>query len=147
VAEGVCVPNPEFEDQFSDPEILFFRYDETFTMEPFKGLIGSNGEPLYDERRIHYGMIDSAGDEWHTITFWDEDPLTNCDVDGRDDGSSDGKIIYLVLDPSTPAISFEASEGEEYYTTPPKTYYTPRIFDQTTYLTGGVEISTPTPSS
>jgi hypothetical protein len=141
VVDGVCTPDPAFEDQFSDPEILFFRYDQPFTMAPFKGIVGNNGQPLYDDARIHYGMLDSVGDEWHTLTFWDDDPHTNCDVDGRDDGSSDGKIIHLVLDPTTPAISLRAPAGEEYYTTPPKTYYTPHVFDQTTYLTAGVEIA------
>lgn len=133
--------SPIFDAMLADPQLGFFRYSAPFSLSSFKGHVGDNGKPLYDQDRFNYGMLDSFGDEWHTITFWDNDWATNWDVDRRDDASSDGKIIYVVLDPKTPAISFEAPEGEQFYTTPPKTYYTSHIFEQTTFLTAGVQIA------
>lgn len=130
-----------FEAMLADPSLLFFRSSGPFSPSVVKGQVGTNGKALYDPDRFNYGIVDEFGDEWHTLTFWDNDWATNWFWDRRDDGSSDGKIVYLVLDPSTPVISFTASAGEEYYTTPPKLYYTPHIVAQTTYLSPGVSIA------
>ena len=131
-----------FKAMFANSALQFFNYSKPFNMLPFLGKIGNNSKPYYDHNRISYGMIDSFGDEWHTITFWDNDWATNVyDPQRSDTATSDGKIIYIVLNPKTPVISFEAFQGEEYYTTPPKMFYVPYIFNQTTYLTSGVYIS------
>ena len=132
--------------------VIQFKYAETgpFNLAAFKGKVDiDNGQPEYNAEHFHYGLTDDFGDEWHILTFWDDDSATVEYVDNlkpsngdtRDACSSDGKIVYLVLDPQTPAIQFVAPAGEEFYTTPAKTYYTPHIFQpQTTYLTSGVKI-------
>ncbi|MBD3271108.1 MAG: hypothetical protein GF384_01055, partial [Elusimicrobia bacterium] len=122
--------------------VIVFKYDETgsFDLGSFKGKIGPNQYPMYDVKRFHYGMIDSCGDEWHMLTYWDDDHSTNPD-NNRSLASSDGKILPIVLDPRTPAIIISAPAGAEFYTTPPKTYYTPHIHEQISYVTDGCMIS------
>jgi hypothetical protein len=126
-----------------------FKYSSSFTLAGFKGKVNmTNGQPEYNSKHFHYGLTDTCGDEWHTLTFWDDDSATALYVDNlyagngdiRDATASDGKIVQVVLDPRTPALQCTAAAGEEYYTTPPKTYYTPHIFNQTTYLTAGVKL-------
>jgi hypothetical protein len=107
------------------------QYSEPFTLAWAKGQVGAGPD-------FHRGVVDDAGDEWHVLAFWDVDPENS--QGERDDQTNDGKLVTVVLDPETPAIAFEAPEGEQFYTTSPKLYYVPHIHRQTTYLTGGVEV-------
>ncbi len=143
-----CVFNEKY-TTFNDPQgpfnpqiynILQFKYSVSgpFNLSAFKGKNGDNGEPEYGDKHFHYGVVDTFGDEWHTLMFWDDD--SSHGGGGRSGHASDGKIVYIILDPKTPAITFTAPSGEEYYTTPPKMYYTPRIFPQISYITAGVKI-------
>ncbi|MBN2584963.1 MAG: heparinase II/III family protein [Planctomycetes bacterium] len=109
-----------------------FQYSAPFTLAAFKGRLGQ-GDDFYR------GMTDACGDEWHVLTFWDVDPENTHHE--RDDQTNDGKIVLVVLDPQTPCIAFEAPEGEQFYTTPPKLYYVPHVHGQKTYLTSGVRIT------
>lgn len=105
-----------------DPELGYFRHQGPFSLE-------------------RNGLVDQYGDHWLTLAFWDNDWATNWNVaDRRDDGGSDAKIVQVVVNPETPAISFDAEPGAEFYTTPPKTYFTAHIHEQITYLTAGVRV-------
>lgn len=101
-----------------------------------------------ESRRDYYhrGMLDEFGDEWHVLTVGDDDvgidpELSSQPIEGRA-ACSDGKIHYLVVNPKTPAIFFNAvKEGAQFYTTPIKNYFVPVLHKQTSYVTDGVEIS------
>lgn len=104
---------------------------------PVVGSTGDNGlAPRLDNKDEYYhrGIRGPAGDEWHTITVADDDAPW---IDGGDIefGASDGKVFLFVIDPQTPCLRWRASGGGEFYTTPPKNYFVPRIFEQTTYFT------------
>jgi hypothetical protein len=95
-------------------------------------------------------MLDDFGDEWHTMTVADDDQFL-CDkynVNGacgtwrQENWASDGKTWLFVVNPKTPAIWFTTvGPSAQFYTTPAKMYYVPKIFAQTTYLTDDVEIA------
>ncbi|MBN1771839.1 MAG: hypothetical protein JXB32_11290 [Deltaproteobacteria bacterium] len=116
-----------------DPPLdeIQFQYERPFTLEPFQGRLGPGPD-------FHRGVEDEFGDEWHVLAFWDVDPQNT--TGERDDQTNDGKLVPIVLDPRTPIVTFEAPEGDEFYTTPPKLYDTPHIHPQTTYLTAGVTL-------
>ena len=102
------------------------------------GSTGDNGIPqtLANKlTRYHRGILDSAGDEWHTLTLADDDSAYTSNTEVR---SSDGKIWYFVVNPKTPCITWRVSGAGQFYTTPPKTYFIPKIYDQTTYFSGTV---------
>lgn len=93
------------------------------------------------------GFRDAAGDEWHTITVGDDDTAMMDKGLVKDAGSnmrlcgSDGKIHYFIVNPRTPALWFSADQPRaQWYTTPPKAYFVPRLHEQTTHLTTGVRI-------
>lgn len=104
---------------------------------PVLGSTGNNGIELTNANKTHTyhkGILDSYGDEWHTITVADDDRDHTSNNEFR---SSDGKIFYLVVNPKTPALSIRADGDAQYYTTPPKKYFTPIIYNQTTYIRNG----------
>jgi len=107
------------------------QYAVPFTLAAHKGQIGAGPD-------LHRGIVDEHGDEWHVLSFWDVDPENS--EGERDDQTNDGKTLLLVVDPVTPAIAFDAPEGEQYYTTPAKLHYLPHIHRQRTYLTAGVQL-------
>ena len=84
------------------------------------------------------GIQDDFGDEWHILTVGDDDS----DVPGQtwyENWSSDGKIFHFVVNPKTPAIGFLTAGPEaQFYTTPAKAYFVPKVHRQTTCLTKGV---------
>lgn len=132
---------PEFKTPFSFSDLTYAPDD------PSVSAIGSTGpKPGVDiSDRVHYyhrGMLDSCGDEWHIITVGDDD--TGVDAAYQQQArqlASDGKIHYFIVNPRTPAVYFTAeSESAQFYTTPPKNYFIPVLYDQTTYLTDGVKI-------
>ena len=124
-----------YEDPPTAPLSSFqWDFSTAFTLA---GFVGETGLDETSEE-FYWGSDDAYGDEWHTLTFWDAD-AENTTYE-RDDQSNDGKIVYLVVNPETPAIAFDAPEGEQFYTTTPKVYYVPHIHEQKTYLTSGVKI-------
>ncbi len=105
---------------------------------PVVGSTGDNGltQTLANKTtRYHRGILDSAGDEWHTLTLADDDSARTGNAEFR---SSDGKIWYFVVNPKTPCMTWRVSGSGQFYTTPPKTYFIPKIYDQTTYISGTV---------
>ncbi|NLF31725.1 MAG: hypothetical protein GX591_12655 [Planctomycetes bacterium] len=84
------------------------------------------------------GLVDAAGDQWHTLSVWDDDydPDTYYDT-----WCSDGRMHYFVVNPATPCVSLaKASADAQWYTTPIKAYFVPKFREQTTYLQGDVLI-------
>lgn len=136
---------PSFTPLYTTP----LRFDElTYdgTMSVL-GSIGDNGgawgsEASNTTARFGYGQRNAAGDECHTLTFWDDDePLfRGVSEDSHRQGASDGHWVLFCIDPITPVIQLQASVGQQYYTTPLKTYHIPKIWEQTSYVTEGVEI-------
>jgi len=111
------------------------------------GKTGDNGgpwgsAPRNTTERFAYGQADAFGNEWHTLSYWDDDEplLAAAGVDSHRQGASDGHCIFICVNPKTPVVQFHAPEGEQFYSTPVKTYHVPRIWPQTTYLTGGVKV-------
>ena len=111
------------------------------------GTTGDNGgawaSPRYNTNRFYYGMNDSFSNEWHVVTYWDDDVtlLTNAHINVHRQGASDGHCVEVCVNPLTPVIQFKATGSEQFYTTPVKTYHIPKIWRQTTYLTSGVQIN------
>ncbi len=90
------------------------------------------------------GVEDLHGDEWHTLTFGDDDSLWRSEEECTEFGdrlASDGGHQELIVNPKTPTLTLaNITATAQWYTTPPKAYFIPRIYHQTTYLTDGVEI-------
>jgi len=105
------------------------------------GTTGSNGVALDSlaskETHFYRGMIDSFGDEWHTLTMADDDIGYTSNPEYR---ASDGKVWLFVVNPKTPCLSI-TEDGGQFYTTPPKKYFIPKIYDQTTYFSGTVDFA------
>jgi hypothetical protein len=104
------------------------------------GTTGDGGADVTNKSTYYYrGMLDSFGDEWHIITVGDDDAWVGGSYTGN--WASDGKIHYFVVNPKTPLISFKTKTASaQFYTTPAKTYFIPKIHEQTTYLTSDVDI-------
>ena len=150
-AHAYCGPGgslPPFAVAYAAP----FNFD-TLTYSdaartPVLGKIGDNGlpygnSPQATKARFCYGQRDAFGNEWHVLTYWDNDvPLCSAlHVDGGRAEGSDGYCVPVCVNPLTPIVQLTAGGSAQYYTTPLKTYHIPKIWDRTTYLTSGVQIS------
>jgi hypothetical protein len=80
------------------------------------------------------GITDSFGDEWHVLAVADYDGSFVSDSEGK---SSDGKQILLLVNPKTPCLTITVTGNAQFYTTPPKIYFIPKIHNQTTYFAAG----------
>lgn len=130
---------------------LFPAYTAPFTMASQQygfgdavnvvGTTGSNGGSASDYAGTYYrGTLDSLGDEWHTLSYADDsrnvaaalslyvDPVNLAD---------DGKTVLIVVNPKTPCFTARVTGTGQFFTTAPKAYWTPRIVDQTTYISPG----------
>lgn len=102
------------------------------------GGIGDNGENLSDPTKYWTkGTLDSVGDEWHTMLVWDDDSFLNSENEYK---ASDGSYLTFVLNPKAPCLKWSTSGPGQFYTTPAKNYWTPVIYDQTTYFEGSVVV-------
>ncbi|MEK7411844.1 MAG: hypothetical protein AAB263_00840, partial [Planctomycetota bacterium] len=128
---SVC---PSFERPFSFAELEF---------EAGTKVVGSVGiKPgAVPGRELYYrGTLDAFGDEWHSLTVADDDGGFQDDYNSGK-WSSDGKIWLFVVDPKTPCLSLHVRNDQaQFYTTPAKTYFLPRIHTQTSYLSNGVAL-------
>jgi len=125
-----------------------FRFD-TLTYDGSLAVLGTTGDnsgawgsrPRYTTERFAYGQKDTFSNEWHTLTYWDDDEplLAAAAVSSHRQGASDGHCVFMCVNPQTPVIQLTAPAGEEFYTTPIKTYHVPKIWAQTSYLTSGVK--------
>lgn len=107
---------------------------------PVVGTTGSNGVTLnIANKATHYwrGILDSVGDEWHTIAVAQDDTLNPDITPNYEYWASDGTVLMFVVNPKTPCLSVAVTGNAQFYTTPPKAYFVPRICDQTTYFNAG----------
>ncbi|MEK7412713.1 MAG: hypothetical protein AAB263_05275 [Planctomycetota bacterium] len=100
------------------------------------GRTGNNGIP-YANRTEHYqyGQLDQFGDEWHSIAVADDD--TDWIKIHPDWYNGEGKSFLFVVNPKTPCLTVRATGNGQFYTTPPKAYFIPKINAQTTYFSPG----------
>lgn len=127
-----------YENPISFSELNYGLYGDSDI--PVVGSTGSNGKPLDLENkssRYFKGIEDSTGDEWHTITVLDDDSDYAGSIEYQ---SSDAKIFYFIVNPKTPALTIRAQNGGQFYTTPPKKYFVPIIYDNITYIRGEVSL-------
>lgn len=114
---------------------------------PVVGTTGHNGGSVTSQTARYYrGIVDPFGDEWHTLAYADDDSGF---LDIRNPGyesqgfvdvkfwASDGKTVLLVVNPKTPCLTVAVTGDAQFYTTPPKAYYTPKVVAQTTYISAG----------
>lgn len=102
------------------------------------GATGATGGELTSANRssrYFRGMQDTAHDEWHILTVADDDSAY---AKNQEWMCSDGKIWYFVVNPKTPCATWRVTGNGQFYTTPPKKYFFPIIYDQTTYISGTV---------
>lgn len=141
----------------TDTAYLLPAYSAPFTLAsqtyvdsgaPVVGSTGWVGSPS-SKSSYYRGVLDSVGDEWHTLAYADDDrqflwgdgTATVYTVNGKfvDQAfyASDGKTVLLVVDPITPCFTARVTGTGQFYTTPPKVYFNPKIYDQTTYIAPG----------
>jgi hypothetical protein len=117
---------------------------KTLTYETGVPVVGTTGPKpgaaVSDRNNYYYrGMVDSYNDEWHIITVGDDDSWMGGSYTNH--WGSDGKVHYFIVNPKTPAIYFiKKTTASQFYTTPPKSYFVPKIFDQATYVTDDIEM-------
>ena len=109
------------------------------------GTTGPVPEVLITDRTNYYhrGILDSFGDEWHTMQVADDDGYqrTNIPTFSVEWLAGDGKVINFVVNPKTPCLTLRTnSETAQFYTTPAKVYFIPKIHPQTSYVTDGVNV-------
>jgi hypothetical protein len=112
---------------------------------PVVGTTGSNGGDITSKSSYYFrGILDPFGDEWHVLSYADDDEaflrLTQVTTGNFVDQAfyaSDGKTVLLVVNPKTPCFTARATGTGQFYTTPPKAYFTPKILPQTTYISAG----------
>lgn len=122
--------------QFNNPTYTApFTFD-SLTYDGTTPVVGTTG-PMgtITNWGSHYwrGTLDDFGDEWHVLTVADYDPFV-ADVEGK---SSDGKVILFVVNPKTPCLTITVTGNAQFYTTPPKAYFIPKVHKQTTYFSAG----------
>jgi len=131
---------PRYEGPFTFAQLTYFDG------KPVLGRIGPNRPiPPYPNRSdpdfYFAGLRDDFGDEWHILTVASDDSHESLHYRHW---ASDGRIHQFVVNPRTPLISFHAaapaSQRPQWYTTPAKTYWVPKIHRQTTYVTPGIEM-------
>jgi hypothetical protein len=147
VGRIVIRPDGDRKINFEPPN--WIQYSEPFSFStlnysifgdaavPVVGTTGGNGVPqTLSKRELHYyrGVLDSVGDEWHTLTVADDDIGV---AGSKEFIASDGKVHLFVINPKTPCLSWAVTGNGQFYTTPAKTYFVPHIYDQTTYFVVG----------
>lgn len=86
------------------------------------------------------GQSDSFGDEWHTLTIWDDDSAVQGINSSTEFKASDGFTMTFVVDPKHPVFSVNPGPSCQFFTSRPKAYFVPNIGTQTTYILGEAEI-------
>jgi len=101
------------------------------------GSTGDNGESIDDRVAYYcYGQVDDFGDEWHELAWADDDTAMQIALGQttKETYSSDGKSLTLVVAPNTPCLRWAATGVGQFYTTPAKMWYIPKVHAQTTYI-------------
>ncbi len=120
--------------------ITFAGSTDTATGLPIVGTTGPRPgyAHTHANKNLYFwrGSLDSVGDEYHTINAGLWLPLTAVKGD-NDFAATDGKYWVFCVNPKTPCLIVRATGDGQFYTTPIKNYYIPKIFDQTTYFNAG----------
>ncbi|MDX2187811.1 MAG: immunoglobulin domain-containing protein [Opitutaceae bacterium] len=106
---------------------------------PVVGTTGWGSGSLSDPATYHRGVLDSFGDEWHTLAYAsDNNAAARLTTPITDQAfyAVDGKTVLLVVNPKTPCFTARAGTGGQFFTTLPKAYWTPKVVAQTTYFSG-----------
>lgn len=142
-ADGSTKPYyPAYSAPFSFDDLTFA------TGVPVIGSTGSNGQPIAN-KTAHYwrGVVDDFGQEWHSISVADDDTayLTSLLPGIKAEFlSSDGKVFLFCTNPSAPTLAVSKTGDAQFYTTPPKVYFVPKIHTPTTYIlprTGSISVT------
>ncbi len=130
---------------------MFKQYSEPFTPKSFYDSLASTGYTTFADRTLmstgtssddvyHRGLIGpDNGDEWHELAYWDDDLGWLGDT-ARHSQASDGRIVWMVMNPKSPVPSFSKGTGGRFFTTRPKGYYQGKVVAQTTYFSGDVTL-------
>lgn len=128
----------------TSPRVLAPAYAAPFTLASqtydgstaVVGTTGGNGGAITSKTAYYYrGIVDSFGDEWHVLTYADDDIfMLPLDIKYR---ASDAKSVLLVVNPKTPCFTARVTGTGQFFTTTPKAAFTPKIVDQTTYIAPG----------
>jgi hypothetical protein len=114
------------------------------TTGPVPG-VAPNNNTCTDGSYYWRGVKDDFNDEWHVIAVGDDDmnvpqaPAGPLHPAGGPTSAyqGDGKVYYFVVGPATPSIAIVPRDtASQYYTTPAKVYFVPKIHPQTTYVSG-----------
>lgn len=142
---GLQGKSPHYAPRFEAP---FCFKDLTYDgKKAVLGSVGNNGgafggSPTRTGAHFAYGQKDGFGNEWHTLTYWDDDILVyqKAKESPHRQSASDGHCVAVCVDPKTPIIQFKSAGKAQFYTTPVKTYHVPKIWKQTTFLTADVRL-------
>jgi hypothetical protein len=97
-----------------------------------------NGTDVENQYSLGYPGPDN-GDEWHELAYWDDD-LGWAGITERHSQASDGRLVWIVVNPKSPVISLTNGTGGRFFTTRPKAYFSSKVYEQTTYLSGNVTL-------
>jgi hypothetical protein len=81
-----------------------------------------------------YGVIGPSGDEWHTFNWGDDDWSELLSKPRPNNLASDGALVWMVVNPLTPAMTITTTGDAEFYTRPPKAFNIPNIVEQMTVI-------------
>lgn len=127
---GSLVLNPTYSGPFSLDDLTY-----PDSSVPVVGTVGDNGGDISSKTDYWWrGMLDSFGDEWHVLTVAHDDDLLTSDPEKK---AGDGKLFWLVVNPKTPGLTITSTGNAQFYTTPPKIYFVPKIINQITYFNEG----------
>lgn len=127
-------------------QILAPAYTAPFTLAsqtydgstPIVGTTGGNGGSLTSKTAYyHRGVLDPFGDEWHVLSYADDDKGFLEGVIDQKLWASDAKSVLLVVNPKTPCLTARVTGTGQFFTTRPKAPFTPKVVAQTTYIAPG----------
>ena len=134
------------------PHPMVKSHSGAFTAKSFYDSLSPNGYTTSADRvgrktgaskdeNYHLGYADpDTGEEWHELAYWDDD--LGWMGDGAPEAqASDGKRVWIVLNPSAPVVSFSAGVGGKFFTTRPKGYFQGKVSRQTTSFSGNVALN------
>lgn len=116
---------------------------EDLTYEDTAAVVGTTGaKPGWnfdetDKNDYYWRGTSAFGDEWHSIAVAHDTPIQTND---NEYNAHDGKFFVFVVNPKTPMLEVAEDTGE-FYTTPAKYYFLPKIHARTTYFTGTVDFT------
>lgn len=114
----------------------------TLTYDGSTPVVGSTGystgaviSPATKNSEYWRGMVGPFNnDEYHILTFGDDDGANPGKTSNFEFWASDGAVHAFVVNPKTPALVIAGTGDAQWYTTPCKAYFQPRIVGEKTYF-------------